>query len=771
MPELLLEIFSEEIPARMQAAAEDQLTRALTDALTEAGLLPTGGRSFAGPRRITAVFDDLPVKTPDRREERKGPKVGAPDKAIEGFVRAAGLASIDEAEVREDKKGQFYVAVTDKPGRPTADVIAEAVPAIIRSFHWPKSMRWGDGDLRWVRPIQRILCAFDGEIVQFEIDGIESGDLTEGHRIHGRGPFKVREFEDYEGRLRREGHVILDAAERAEIILADAKTLCQAQNLELVEDEGLLKEVAGLVEHPVVLLGDMDPAFLDLPPEVIRLTMRTHQKYFAVRNPKTDKLAPKFVVVANQTAPDGGKAIAAGNARVLSARLNDARYFWDNDRKTPLGANIPKLKDIVFHAKLGSVFDKTARVEALAKELAPIVGADPDLAGVAAKLAKADLVSEMVYEFPELQGVMGRYYALLEAGLDPLTGEGEVKPGTPYSADAARAVANAIRDHYRPQGPSDEVPTEPTAVAVALADKLDTLFAFWRIDEKPTGSSDPFALRRAALGVIRILLEGDKRVRLWDAASVLVQIWLKDEFSRYDDAIDKLVAAFPADLLNTDRASQLRRIASSAVLERFKKPDLEILKRAMEPYVGVRDFVLERLEHYMRGKDVPADRIRASVVNVGAGVEYQGVRGDAIEDDLVLIAKRVEALGRFLDTDDGANLLAGYKRATNILKAEEKKDGESYAGEPDPARFDQAEEKALHKALTAARAEVEKAVAAEEFEAAMAALAPLRPAVDAFFDHVTVNAEDSELRRNRLLLLSQFRDALSGVADFSKIAG
>ena len=494
MPQLLLELLTEEIPARMQAKAQADLERAVMDGLSEAGLMPEGVKAFSGPRRITVVADGLPEKSADVREERKGPKVGAPEKAIAGFMRGAGLQSIDDAEIRSDKKGEFYVAVIEKKGRKTTDIVSELVPNIVRGFHWPKSMRWGEGDLRWVRPLQRILCTFDGEIVPFEIDGTKSGNLTEGHRVMGRGPYEVRRFEDYEEALKNKGHVILDREERKEIIAAEAKTLCEAQNLELVDDQGLLEEVAGLAEFPVVIIGDMDPKFLSLPPEVIKLSMRTHQKYFAVRDPKTGDLAPKFVVVANLRAADGGKTIAAGNSKVLSARLSDGVFFWENDKAKPLEDNFEKLGAITFHEKLGTVKDKAERVIALAGELAKPCGAKKKDAELAAKLAKCDLVTEMVFEFTELEGVMGRYYALEEK-----------RPAK---------IADAIRDHYKPKGPSDAIPTEPTAVAVALADKLDTLVGFWAIDEKPTGSKDPYALRRAALGVIRLVLENGVRLPL-----------------------------------------------------------------------------------------------------------------------------------------------------------------------------------------------------------------------------------------------------------------
>src|SRR5262245_27633047 len=497
MPQLLLEILSEEIPARMQAKAEADLVKALMDGLTAAGLIPEGIKGFSGPRRLVAVVEGLPVKSADVVEDIQGPKEGAPQPAIDGFLRKAGLKSISEAHLHDvPKKGRIYVAHVRKPGKETTALIAELVPSIIRNFHWPKSMRWGSGDLRWVRPISRILCTFDGEVVPFEVDGIKSDNITEGHRVMGRGPFKVRRFEDYEDTLKNKGRVILDREERKEIILTEAKQACAAQNLELVDDIGLLEEVAGLAEYPVVIIGDMDKSFLDLPPEVIRLSMRTHQKYFAVRYPQEKggadaKLAPKFIVVANLDAADGGEKIAAGNSRVLSARLNDARFFWDNDRKVSLESRFDKLSQIVFHEKLGTVKDKAERVMVLAKELAPKVGADPSQAERAAKLAKCDLVSDMVGEFAELEGVMGRYYATLQK--EP------------------QAIADAVRDHYKPKGPGDQVPGNAVGVAVALADKLDTLVGFWMIDEKPTGSKDPYALRRAALGVIRTVLERDIR--------------------------------------------------------------------------------------------------------------------------------------------------------------------------------------------------------------------------------------------------------------------
>jgi len=677
MADLILELFSEEIPARMQAKAESDLGAALEKALGEAGLNWAALETASGPRRLTVFVDGLSDRSADVKEERKGPKVGAPDKAVEGFLRGAGLSDISQAEVRSDpKKGDFYVAVIETPGRDATDIIAEAVPAIIRGFHWPKSMRWGTGELRWVRPLQRIVCVLDGKVVPFEVDGIASGNETEGHRVHGRGPFRVTSRKDYESQLEGQGHVRLTRDARREVILAGIETVCAEAGLEWIEDKGLLEEVVGLAEWPVVVLGDMDPAFLSLPPEVIQLSMRTHQKYFAVNDRKTGKLAPHFIVVANIEATDGGKKLAEGNSRVLSARLDDGRFFWEKDKATPLEEMAAKLSTIAFKAELGSLGDKVERVAALARELAPKVGADPDLAERAARLAKADLVSEMVGEFPELQGVMGRYYAL-EAG-EP------------------EAVADAIRDHYKPQGPSDSVPTDPVGIAVALADKLDTLVGFWAIDEKPTGSKDPFALRRAALGVVRIVLENQVRLKLQTDAE-----------------------------------------ASNDLLS----------------------FFADRLKQYLRDQGQRHDLIDA-VFALG-------------EDDLVLITRRVEALGAFLENEDGANLLAGYKRAANILKAEEKKGDLPSDLSVNDALIARgpAEEQALGKALAEVEAAIAAPLAAEDFTGAMAELARLRAPVDAFFEAVMVNDEDPAVRANRLALLTQIRDTLHRVADFSRIDG
>lgn len=737
MAELLLELFSEEIPARMQAKAEADLRDAVEKALKEAGLRWKLLAACSGPRRLTVSIDGLSERSADVKEERKGPKVGAPEKALEGFLRGAGLTDISQAQIASDpKKGDFYVAVIETPGRDAAEIIAEAVPAIIRGFHWPKSMRWGTGDLRWVRPLQRITCVLDGKIVPFDVDGIASGNEVEGHRVHGRGPYKVTGWKDYSEQLETKGHVKLARADRREVILKGIEAVCKKAGLEWIEDQGLLEEVTGLAEWPVVVLGDMDPDFLSLPPEVITLSMRTHQKYFAVNDKKTGKLAPHFVVVANIDAADGGRKIAEGNARVLSARLEDARFFWDKDKATPLDEMAKKLSTIAFKAELGSLGDKVERVAVLACELASEVGADPDLAERAARLAKADLVSEMVGEFPELQGVMGRYYAL--------------------AAGEPAAVADAIRDHYKPQGPSDSVPTDPVGIAVALADKLDTLVGFWAIDEKPTGSKDPFALRRAALGVVRIVLENDVRLSL--------RVLLKDHFL-YPVGLDGSGSGeedgsgygFGGSI---DTLLELGISASgggfgggSDEKEKF------FIELAYEKAADLLSFFADRLKQVLRDQGQRHDLIDA-VFALG-------------EDDLVLITKRVEALGAFLGTEDGVNLLTGYKRAANFLRDEEKKGTLPETLVVDGGLIDAGGEQEvhLHQTLGQVRHDIEAPLAAEDFAAVMTHLAKLREPVDAFFEHVMVNDDDPAIRANRLALLADIRDTLHRVADFSLIEG
>ena len=706
MPDLLLELFSEEIPARMQARAAEDLRKLVTDRLVDAGLVYEGAKAFVTPRRLALAVQGVPVRQPDVKEEKKGPRVGAPAGAIEGFVRAAGLKSINEATVKPDKKGDFYVAVIEKPGRPAIEVIGRIVPEVVRTFPWPKSMRWGarsaePGALGWVRPLHSIVATFGPEteepdIVAFAVDGIAAGDETRGHRFMAPQPFKVRRLEDYAAKLEK-AKVVLDPERRRQIILADAKNLAFAQGYELVEDEGLLAEVAGLVEWPVVLMGSFDEAFLAIPNEVIRATIRNNQKCFVLRDPKTAKLAPKFILVANIEAEDGGKEIVAGNERVIRARLSDAKFFYETDLKTRLEDRLPKFKDIVFHEKLGTQAERIARIESLAVALAPIVGADVEKTRRAARLAKADLLTEVVGEFPELQGLMGKYYALAQ---------GE---------DAS--VAAASEDHYKPLGPNDRVPADPVPIAVALADKIDTLVGFWAIDEKPTGSKDPYALRRAALGVIRIALSG-----------------------KHD--------LVPRSLLEM----HIKRIRPSL-------SDAEILR------IGdsFEEFFYERLKVQLRDEGARHDLVDAVL----------HLRGS--EAGIVSIVRRVEALGNFLDTEDGKNLLAGYKRATNIIRIEEKKDGREYVERPDPSLYRQDEERALSQAINIARDEASAAVAREDFEAAMRAMAKLRPHVDAFFDKVTVNvgdgADKEKLRENRLKLLNEIRDATRTVADFSRIEG
>ncbi|MFY7759843.1 glycine--tRNA ligase subunit beta [Aquidulcibacter sp.] len=715
MPQFLLELFSEEIPARMQKRAAEDLKKLLMDALTKAGFLPGGMETFSAPRRLVAVVEGLPERTADVREERKGPKVDAPAQAIEGFLRGAGLSDIAQARVVSDpKKGDFYVADLVKPGRATPDALAEIVPDIIRNFPWPKSMRWGEGTLRWVRPLHRILAVFDGEIVPFDVDGIASGNISEGHRFHGTGTFEVKDFEDYEAKLAA-AHVVLDRDQRKAQIKADAQTLCHARNLELIDDEGLLEEVCGLVDEPHVIMGDMDPSFLDLPPEVIRLTLRVNQKYFVVRDPKTGDLAPHFIIVSNVKATDGGKKIALGNARVLAARLNDARYFWDLDRKASLESRVPKLDTLVYHQRLKSVGQKVERMITLAGTIAPLVGADVADAQHAAKLAKADLTTEMVGEFPELQGVMGRYYQLNLFKSPELEQETSI-----YSVGASlrdQIIADAIRDHYKPVGPSDQVPSEPVAMAVAIADKFDTLTGFFAIQEKPTGSGDPFALRRAALGVIRIIRESGVRFAL-------------------------------TSMLNSARRGYDKVLNADAVIAPHQYSIV-----ALE----VRDFILERLRVSLRDEGFAPDVLEAAFA--------------IPDDDIVRIAARVTALAKVLKTEDGANLVAGLKRGANILRAEEKKDGAAAHGDVTASLLAEPAEQALHDALVAAETQMEQALAAEQFDAAMGALAGLRAPVDRFFEGVLVNDADAAIRQNRLALLVKLRAVSERVADFSKLAG
>jgi glycyl-tRNA synthetase beta chain len=693
MPNLLIELFSEEIPARMQARAAADLKKLVTDGLVEAGLTYASAGAFSTPRRLVLSVEDLLARSPDRREERKGPRADAPEKAVAGFLRSTGLTR-DDLEARETPKGAVLFAVIEKPGRPAAEIVAEVLERVIRTFPWPKSMRWGDGSLRWVRPLHSILCLLEdeqgAEVVPLELDGLRAGDTTEGHRFMAPGRFAVTSFDDYRAKLAR-AHVVLSAEDRAETIRNDAANRAFALGLEVVEDGALLSEVAGLVEWPVVLMGEIEQRFLRLPPEVLQTSMREHQKFFSVSDPKTGQIV-RFVTVANRETADDGATILAGNQKVLAARLSDALFFWDNDLRIAKAGMAPwreSLDNVTFHARLGSQGERVARIAALAEALAPQVGADPALARQAAEVAKADLASEMVYEFPELQGVMGRYYAL-EAGLP-------------------EAVADAPRDHYAPLGPSDAVPQAPVSVAVALADKLDTLTGFWAIDEKPTGSKDPYALRRAALGVIRLVLVNGLRLSLTEA---------------FADAMARHAAEAPATGAGTDLLS----------------------------------FFHDRLKVHLRDEGLRHDVIDACLAMPG-------------NDDLTLLVARARALEAVLKTEDGENLLQGFKRANNILTQAEEKDGVEYSFGADPKFSETDEERAVFAALDAAEAKIGPALEAENFEAAMQAMAALRGPIDAFFEAMQINAENQVLRRNRLNLLSRIRTLCLSVADLNRIGG
>jgi glycyl-tRNA synthetase beta chain len=785
MPDLLLELFSEEIPARMQARAAEDLRKGVTDRLVNAGLVYEGAKAFVTPRRLALAVHGVPARQPDIKEERKGPKVGAPEQAIAGFLRAAGLKSIDEAKVQPDKKGDFYVAVIEKPGRAAIDVIGEIIPEVIKGFPWPKSMRWGapsrePGALTWVRPLHSIVATFgpetqDPDIVQFSVNGITAGNETRGHRFMAPQSFTVRRFDDYAQKLDK-AKVVLDAQRRRDIILTEAKQLAFAQGLELIEDEGLLNEVCGLVEWPVVLMGSFDASFLSIPEEVIRATIRNNQKCFVLRDTETAKLTNKFILVSNLEADDGGKEIVAGNERVIRARLSDAKFFYETDLKTRLEDRLPKLNAMLFHEGLGTQGERVERLQKFAGRITNFVNFRPADALVtelreadardevvgrliyhaerAALLAKADLVTDMVGEFPELQGLMGRYYAEAQ-------GEDE-------------AVAHAIEDHYKPKGADDLVPSDPVSIVVALADKIDMLVGFWGVGETPTGSKDPYALRRAALGVIRIILDNAIRLRLGvllqsHFSSYIMQISKKDP--RVRRAHEELAAAQLGGKDSSDRrGQQIDKVESSersvlrAPLE--IKIDFENLTMSFGPLPGARDRAVADLLSFF------ADRLKVQL-------REQGARHDLVDavfalegqDDLLLIVRRVEALGKFLDTEDGKSLLASTKRASNILRIEEKKDSRDYTGAPKPTLYTQPEEKALAQAIDTAKAEASAAVAKEDFGSAMTAMAKLRPSVDAFFDKVTVNADDKALRENRLKLLNEIRAATRAVADFSKIEG
>jgi glycyl-tRNA synthetase beta chain len=808
MPDLLLELFSEEIPARMQARAAEDLRKAVTDRLVGAGLVYEGAKAFVTPRRLALAVHGVPARQPDVREEKKGPRVGAPENAVAGFLKAAGLTSIDQAKVQPDKKGDFYVAVIEKPGRAAIEVIGEILPDVIKGFPWPKSMRWGErskepGALTWVRPLHAIVATFgpeteDPDVVQFSVGGIAAGNQTRGHRFMAPQSFTVRRLDDYMQKLDK-AKVVLDPERRRDIILTEAKQLAFAQGLELVADDGLLAEVAGLVEWPVVLMGSFDQKFLQIPEEVIRATIRNNQKCFVLRSSSPSPLvgegregggeavrrasrrAPllvgegregggeakassqtgaqrhsaigdrlptptptpphkgegrlinKFILVSNLEATDGGKAIVAGNERVIRARLSDAKFFYETDLKTRLEDRLPKFEHIVFHEKLGTQAERFARIERLAGELAPLVGADVKKAKRAAKLCEADLLTEVVGEFPELQGLMGKYYA--------------------EAQDEEEAVARASEDHYKPKGPDDLVPADPVSIAVALADKIDKLVGFWLIRETPTGSKDPFALRRAALGVLRIILSNKLRIPLFKwlfAHSVVFATQLQGGVIPdvpYREHMPSLVIG-PLDL-------------GQKIAEEIKDqgPPPGLSRDSIAPaLVRLMIFFADRLEFQLRHQGA-----RYDLVNAVFALEGQ--------DDLWLVDRRVEALGKFLDSEDGRNLLAGTKRAANIIRIEEKKDMREYAGNPDQNLYRQSEEENLAFEIERAKLGTARAVQNEDFEGAMLHLARLRPHVDAFFEKVTVNVDDKPLRENRLKLLNEIRAATRAVADFSKIEG
>jgi glycyl-tRNA synthetase beta chain len=739
MPELFLEILSEEIPARMQRRAAEDLRRLVTEGLVEAGLTYEGVFATATPRRLVLSVQGLPSRSADRREERKGPRLGAPEAAIKGFLRATGLNSITEADVVSDpKKGDFFVARTLIPGRHALGISAAVIENAIRRFPWPVSMRWGSasedaGSLRWIRPLVSIVATFgaeneDPDVVPVRV-GVPVGQTTVGHRFMAPGPITVRRLDDYGPALER-AKVVVDFDRRRDMILHDARDRAFALGLELVEDDALLDEVAGLVEWPVVLVGRFDERALELPDEVIRLTIRQNQKCFVTRDPATGRLANAFILTANLEAPDGGAAIVAGNERVIRARLADARFFWETDLRVPLEEHAKKLAGVTFHEKLGSQAERVERIAALAREIAPAVGADPDVAERAARLAKADLATGMVGEFPELQGYIGRRYAEAE--------------GLPAE------IAAAIEEHYRPLGPGDAMPSAPVPMAVALADKIDQIAALWLAGEKPTGSGDPFALRRAALGIKRIVLANHLSLDLLSA------------FAR------ALVAAFTASASHSPTTLEAVRSRLAARGVRPKAlANFELLVRELKEvvYVEIIDvleesvaFVVERAKHQLR-----ADGLRHDF--------FEAVTAAGFVDDLRDMTLRAESLQSFLATDDGATLMSGYRRATNILKDEEKKDGAPASADFDRASLVEPEELALADAVVTARTLVDEAVAREDYAAAMRAIAALRPPVDHFFDKVRVNTEDPTLRRNRLGLLAALRDVTRQVADFSQISG
>lgn len=763
MPDLLLELFSEEIPARMQRKAAGDLKKIVTNKLVDCGLVYEAAREYWTPRRLTLDIRGLTPRSKDVHEERKGPSVKAPEQAIAGFLRSAGLNDISEAEIVSDpKKGDFYVAKIVKKGRSAEEIIADIMPDIIRSFPWPKSMRWGSQSadknaLHWVRPLKNILCVFgpenaDTEVIPFEINGLTSNNITYGHRFLSDGqPIEVKRFDDYVTRLEQE-KVILDADRRKEIILADANNLCFAKGLVLVEDDALAEEVSGLVEWPVVLMGEFEESFLAIPPEIIQLTIRVNQKCFVTRKQGTDTgLSNHFILVSNIAAPDGGKEIARGNGKVVRARLSDALYFWQTDQhnlpdlpqlklsadkleldlKKPLDQRMARLDhlNVTFHAKLGTQGARVERIAALAVAIAPLVGADPALAKRAALLAKADLQTEAVGEFPELQGVMGHKYALLQ--------------------NEDESVAQAIEDHYKPQGPTDRIPREPVSIAVALADKIDTLVGFWLIDEKPTGSKDPFALRRACLGVIRLLLVRDWTIHLLPIFKQAIGLLSRHTIERALVAYERKLSTEKAR--ETDAAEDF----SNAVRMEESKLEYEFSAKSEPVLLDLLSFFHERLKVYLKDEGARHDAIEAVLTN------------DA--DDLLQVARRVEALISFINTDDGENLLSGSKRAFNILEAEIKKSTQ-IADNVDPELLIEAEEKTLYEAIGQTEKATQSHIDAGDFSGALLSLANLRQPVDAFFEKVLVNDENHAIRANRLALLMRIRSVMCKVADFSKLA-
>jgi glycyl-tRNA synthetase beta chain len=766
MPDLLIELFSEEIPARMQARAREDLRKLVTDGLVEAGLTYASAGAFSTPRRLVLSVEGLTAESRPVREERKGPSVSAPAQAVEGFLRSTGL-TLDQLERRADKKGETFYAVVEQPGRAASAIVAEVLEGVIRTFPWPKSMRWGSGSLRWVRPLQSIICLLTDEtgahVVPMSVDGIKAGNTTEGHRFMGNGRFTVSGFDDYVVKLKR-AHVVLDSAEREAAIWQGAVNQAFAGGMEVVADPGLLAEVAGLVEWPVPLMGRIADQFLSLPPEVLQTSMREHQKFFSVRNPKTGRIEG-FVTVANIEAADGGEVILKGNQKVLAARLSDAKFFWENDLRVAKAGLLDSewaegLKAVTFHNKLGSQAERIERIAALAREIAPLVGADAGEAERAARLAKLDLRSSMVGEFPELQGVMGRYYAL-EAG-------------------EKASVADAARDHWRPKGESDGVPSEPVSVAVALADKIDTLTGFWAIDEKPTGSKDPFALRRAALGVIRLVLGNGVRTGIIEFGK-----------SSHEKLLDGYRARHALRFRSSTGSFRMAEPMTLAMKEPARDRPYWWVEKAglVGPPRELADLLTSRSNADMFDEDehfyvLECDAALPDILSffhdrLKVYLKDQGVRHDVIDaclampgnDDLTLLVKRATALSETLKTEDGANLLQGFKRANNILSQAEAKDGVEYSFGADVKFAETEEEQALFAALDRAEAAITPAMAAEDFPKAMAAMAALRGPIDAFFTAVQVNADNEIIRRNRLNLLHRIRSICSGVADLTRIEG